>query len=345
MPELPEAEVVRRGLARWVVGRRLDEVTVLDARSLRRHDDGVASFVSELTGSQVLAAVRRGKFLWFPLAGANGSAEGAAPAARSALADGPVAAADPTAVDGSNFAVEPVPRRALVAHLGMSGQLLMQSSYLPEPKHLKVRLRLDGAGPSEETPDELRFVDQRIFGGMYVADLIPTPDAGPGGHGSALPLLPASASHIARDVLDPAWSPADFHRALTRLPGGRERTTGIKRVILDQGVVSGVGNIYADEALWEARLHYDKPAARLRRPQSEALLEALIEVMQRALDEGGTSFDSLYVNVNGESGYFARSLQAYGREGQPCRRCARPMVREPFMGRSSYRCTNCQRKR
>ncbi|RZU61555.1 bifunctional DNA-formamidopyrimidine glycosylase/DNA-(apurinic or apyrimidinic site) lyase [Zhihengliuella halotolerans] len=338
MPELPEAEVVRRGLARWVVGRRLDEVTVLDARSLRRHDDGVASFVSELTGSRVLAAVRRGKFLWFPLAGATGSTEGAT------TADGPVAAADSTAVDCAVSVAEPVPRRALVAHLGMSGQLLMQSSYLPEPKHLKVRLRLDGPGPSEETPDELRFVDQRIFGGMYVADLVPTSDAGPGGFGSALPVLPAAAAHIARDVLDPAWSPADFHRALTRLPGGRERTTGIKRVILDQGVISGVGNIYADEALWEARLHYDKPAARLRRPQSEALLEALIEVMQRALDEGGTSFDSLYVNVNGESGYFARSLQAYGREGQPCRRCARPMVREAFMGRSSYRCTNCQRR-
>ncbi|MCO1339041.1 DNA-formamidopyrimidine glycosylase [Kocuria polaris] len=314
MPELPEAEVVRRGLERWVVGRRLTEVTVHDPRSLRRHDDGVASFVSELTGSRVLAAVRRGKFLWFP------------------LADEPALERDAD------------PRRALVAHLGMSGQLLMQSSFLPEPKHLKVRLRLDGPPPSEETPDELRFVDQRIFGGMYLADLVPTLDGGPGGFGSALPVLPASAAHIARDVLDPFWTTEGFHRAVTRLPGGRDRTTGIKRVILDQAVISGVGNIYADEALWEARLHYDRPAASLRRPQTEALMEALIEVMQRALEEGGTSFDSLYVNVNGQSGYFARSLQAYGREGQPCRRCARQLVREAFMGRSSFRCTNCQRR-
>ncbi|GHD11734.1 bifunctional DNA-formamidopyrimidine glycosylase/DNA-(apurinic or apyrimidinic site) lyase [Zhihengliuella salsuginis] len=315
MPELPEAEVVRRGLARWFAGRSISHATVLDPRSLRRHDGGAPAFTAELTGRRVLAAVRRGKFLWFPLAPENGD----------------------------------IPRRALVAHLGMSGQLLMQSSHLAEPKHLKVRLLLgEGAASPEpdpaDLPDELRFVDQRIFGGMHIADLVPTADGGPGGDGAPLPLLPAPASHIARDVLDPLWTAGGFHGALTRLPSGRGRTTGIKRVILDQGVVSGVGNIYADEALWEARLHYDKPAAGLRRPQSEALLEALIEVMQRALDEGGTSFDALYVNVNGESGYFARSLQAYGREGQPCRRCQRAMVREPFMGRSSYRCPHCQRR-
>jgi formamidopyrimidine-DNA glycosylase len=226
-----------------------------------------------------------------------------------------------------------------MAHLGMSGQLLMQDPGVPDEKHLKVRLRLS---PADGMPEQLRFVDQRIFGGLFLTSLIPTDDGGPGGLAETpLPLIAEEASHIARDPLDPWFSFDAFYRRL------RARKTGLKRALLDQGLVSGIGNIYADEALWTAQLHYARPTDTLRRADALRLLDAAREVMTDALAAGGTSFDSLYVNVNGASGYFDRSLNAYGREGQECKRCAAAgrvslMKREQFMNRSSYTCPVCQ---
>lgn len=311
MPELPEVEVVRRGLASWVAGRRIERADVVDPRSVRRHMLGPEDFSGQLEGALVLDAVRRGKYLWMPLADPDDDR------------------ADPGCA----------PRTALLAHLGMSGQLLVEDSSQPDEKHLKVRLRLSD---SPGLPVELRFVDQRIFGGLAVVPLAPTHDGGAGGRAEIpFPLVPAEVAHIGRDPLDPLFNPDAFHASL------RARRTGIKRALLDQTLVSGIGNIYADEALWGARLHYARPTETLRRPETARLVHAVRDVMDRALAAGGTSFDSLYVNVNGASGYFSRSLDAYGRVGLPCRRCAqegRPgvIVREPFMNRSSYRCTVCQ---
>lgn len=335
MPELPEVEVVRRGLARWVAGRVIDAVDVLDTRSIRRHGLGVEDFNGNLVGATVLDVVRRGKFLWMPLSMEPGAADS---------------------------------RVALVAHLGMSGQLLMESPELPDEKHLKVRFSLSARG---DEPTQLRFVDQRIFGGLFVTDLVPTADGLPGGQASVaepvepqpveiqpgeirsvdfpqsrvglLPLIPVEAAHIARDPLDPDFSIDLLHRRL------RARKTGLKRALLDQGMVSGIGNIYADEALWDARLHFARPTDTLRRSETERVLASARQVMLRALEAGGTSFDSLYVNVNGASGYFARSLNAYGREGQPCPRCctrglATRIRRDSFMNRSSFSCPVCQPK-
>jgi formamidopyrimidine-DNA glycosylase len=308
MPELPEVEVVRRGLASWVAGRTVEHAQVLDARSVRRHAMGPEDFRGQLEGAKVLDAVRRGKYLWLPLAGPD----------------------EPPGTE---------PHTALLAHLGMSGQLLVEDPAAPPEKHLKVRLALSAA---DGMPGELRFVDQRIFGGLAVVPLVPTHDGGPGGRSeSPLALVPPEVAHIGRDPLDPLFDPEAFHAAL------RSRRTGIKRALLDQRLVSGIGNIYADEALWGARLHYARPTDTLRRGETARLVEAVRDVMGRALAAGGTSFDSLYVNVNGASGYFSRSLDAYGRAGQPCRRCAAAgdvgvLVREPFMNRSSYRCTRCQ---
>lgn len=306
MPELPEVEVVRRGLAQWVAGRTVEAVDVLDARSVRRHVAGAEDFRQNLIGARVSDVVRRGKFLWLPVV-------------------------DPVGDDTA-------PSSALLAHLGMSGQLLIEEPDAPDEKHLKVRLTLSAARDDggAALPTELRFVDQRIFGGMFLTALEPTIDGGPGGLGStSLALVPAQASHIARDPLDPGFSRDTFHRRV------RGRRTGLKRALLDQGLVSGIGNIYADEALWAARLHYARPTDTLRRPETERLLDAVSNVMERALEAGGTSFDSLYVNVNGSSGYFARSLQAYGRVGEPCRRCSDEgrdtlIRRENFMNRSSF---------
>ncbi|MFF2010783.1 bifunctional DNA-formamidopyrimidine glycosylase/DNA-(apurinic or apyrimidinic site) lyase [Streptomyces sp. NPDC058195] len=280
MPELPEVEVVRRGLERWVTGRTVAGAEVLHPRAVRRHPGGGADFAARLAGVRFGTAMRRGKYLWIPVDDAAAS---------------------------------------LLGHLGMSGQLLVQPEDAPDEKHLRVRIRFDDA-----LGTELRFVDQRTFGGLSLHDN--TPDG-----------LPDTIAHIARDPLDPAFDEAAFHTAL------RLRRTTIKRALLDQSLISGVGNIYADEALWRGRLHYDRPTATLTRPRSAELLGHVRDVMNAALDQGGTSFDSLYVNVNGESGYFDRSLDAYGREDEPCHRCGTPIRRRPWMNRSSYYCPRCQR--
>ena len=282
MPELPEVEVVRRGLDPYVSGRRIAAVDVLHARAVRRHRAGSRDLSDALTGQRIRCVSRRGKYLWMPLD------------------------------DG-----------ALVAHLGMSGQLLLPAVGTDTDPHLRMRVRFDRGDR------QMWFVDQRTFGGLHLDDLVPD---GQGG------FVPASIAHIARDPLDPAFDDEALTRAL------RRKDSGIKRCVLDQSLVSGIGNIYADEALWRARIHYDRPARQMTRAQVTELLGHAREVMTAALAQGGTSFDSLYVNVNGESGWFDRSLDAYGREGEPCRRCGRPLVREAFMNRSSYRCPACQRR-
>jgi len=209
---------------------------------------------------------------------------------------------------------------ALLGHLGMSGQMLLHAPGAPDERHLRVRFALrTPAG----TALEMRFVDQRMFGGLVVSA---------GGAD-----LPTEIAHIARDPIDPDFDDDEFVRR------ARRRTSAIKRLLLDQGLISGVGNIYADEALWRARLHGERPGDRLTGPVLRGLLGHVRDVMGEALAQGGTSFDALYVNVNGESGYFDRSLDAYGQEGEPCRRCATPIRRVAFMNRSSYFCPRCQR--
>ncbi|WP_405776740.1 bifunctional DNA-formamidopyrimidine glycosylase/DNA-(apurinic or apyrimidinic site) lyase [Streptomyces sp. NBC_00859] len=303
MPELPEVEVVRRGLERWVAGRTVAEVQVLHPRAVRRHTAGGADFAAVLRGRRFGVARRRGKYLWLPLEDTGTAAGTGTRSSTAVTAGGP----------------EPDAGYSVLGHLGMSGQLLVQPEAAPDEKHLRIRLRFDDIQGTE-----LRFVDQRTFGGLSLHPN--TPDG-----------LPDVIAHIARDPLDEEFDDAAFHTAL------RLRRTTVKRALLDQSLISGVGNIYADEALWRARLHYERPTATLTRPRTAELLGHVRDVMNQALAAGGTSFDSLYVNVNGESGYFDRSLDAYGREDEPCRRCGTPMRRRPWMNRSSYFCPRCQR--
>lgn len=288
MPELPEVETVRDGLARHVLGRTVVAVEVSRDYSVRRHTGGPLDFAGRLTGRRLDAAVRRGKFLWLLL-------------------------------DDEDD--------ALMAHLGMSGQLLVRTEPVDHP-HLRVRLTLDDG--------YLDFVDQRTFGHLSVPDLVPTSDGAPGGLGSDRAAVPEPVAHIARDLLDPALG----HDALVAKI--RRRKTGLKRALLDQTVVSGIGNIYADEGLWRAQLHYARPTENLRVAEVERALAGAAEVMTEALEQGGTSFDALYVNVNGSSGYFDRSLKVYGQEGRPCPRCGTAVRRDEFMNRSSYSCPHCQ---
>jgi formamidopyrimidine-DNA glycosylase len=277
MPELPEVEVVRRGLDAHVVGKTISAVRVHHPRAVRRHEAGPADLTARLLNSRIVATGRRGKYLWLTL-------------------------------DDDS---------ALVVHLGMSGQMLLGP--LPREDHLRIAALLDDG-------TALSFVDQRTFGGWMLAEVVTVDGTD----------VPFPVAHLARDPLDPKFNREGVITVL------RHKHSEIKRQLLDQTVVSGIGNIYADEALWRAKVNGTRLASSLTRRQLGALLDAATEVMTEALGQGGTSFDSLYVNVNGESGYFERSLDAYGREGEPCRRCGAIMRREKFMNRSSFYCPRCQ---
>ncbi|MEP7191296.1 MAG: bifunctional DNA-formamidopyrimidine glycosylase/DNA-(apurinic or apyrimidinic site) lyase [Actinomycetota bacterium] len=309
MPELPEVEVVRRGLQDHIVGRRIESVLFIGGRVTRRHLAGPVDLADRLRGNVVQAAKRRGKYLWLVLEAPDGH------------------------------------RHALVIHLGMSGQLLVEAPAAPHEAHLHAAFDFVDGG------SQLRFVDQRTFGGMALADLVP--DVRVAGPRMADPSeadppspdvpgkprlwgVPESITHIAPDPLEPAFDKA---AVITRL---RHRHSGIKRCLLDQGLISGIGNIYADEALWRARVHGQREAAAMSRPALGRLIEQARAVMGEALGQGGTSFDALYVDVSGASGFFARSLEVYGREGLPCRRCGALIRRDAFMNRSSYSCPRCQ---
>lgn len=285
MPELPEVEVVRLGLAPAVIGAEITSVSVLDERALTRHPAGAADFAGRLEGSRITAASRRGKFLWLPLSGGT---------------------------------------EALTAHLGMSGQLLLRTPDAPHERHERIRL---GVRHPQHGDLAVVFADQRTFGSLAVDALV---------HDGA-GLTPTQVLHIARDPLDAAFDDAAFVAAV------RCRSSAVKRILLDQTIVSGIGNIYADESLWAARIHPETPGTALSAQAVRRLLGEVRLVLEKALAEGGTSFDAQYVNVNGQAGYFSRSLHCYGQEGRGCQRCGTPILRERFMNRSSYFCPRCQR--
>lgn len=272
MPELPEVETVRRGLARWIVGRPIADVEVLHPRAVRTDEP------LRLVGRSIIAVNRRGKYMWWVL-------------------------------DDHS---------AVIAHLGMSGQLLLQPRDFQIEEHARVLITFDDDGR------QLRFVDQRTFGGLSMDELNDEQ-------------IPQSIAHIARDPFEDGYDQEAVVAKLRR--SGRE----VKRALLDQSLISGIGNIYADESLWRAKVHPRTPCDRLTRAKAGELLDAAREVMADALAQGGTSFDSLYVNVNGESGYFDRSLAVYGRKGEPCPRCGAGIRREAFANRGSHFCPRCQR--
>ncbi|MGO2684540.1 MAG: bifunctional DNA-formamidopyrimidine glycosylase/DNA-(apurinic or apyrimidinic site) lyase [Microbacterium sp.] len=292
MPELPEVEVVRAGLAPAVAGATITSVSVFDDRALTRYPAGAADFAGRLEGASVISAARRGKFLWLPLAHADASPSG----------------------------------EALTAHLGMSGQMLLRTPDAPLERHERIRV---GVRHPQHGDLAVVFADQRTFGSLAVDALI----------ADGADLVPTQVRHIARDPLDAAFDDAAFIAAV------RRRSSAIKRIMLDQTLISGIGNIYADESLWAARIHPETHGRALSAQAVRRLLGEVRFVLEKALAEGGTSFDAQYVNVNGQAGYFQRELQVYGREGKPCSRCNSAIKRMAFMNRSSHCCLVCQQKR
>lgn len=308
MPELPEVETVRAGLAPALTNATVKSIEILDVRSLKRHLAGPKDFEKTLVGSKILGVVRRGKFLWMPLE-----------------------------IDGEKLPL------ALVGHLGMSGQMLLRKPGSPADKLNRVVIHAETPRGKEL---EFRFIDQRIFGSLAIDELVPTIDGKPGGFSNGVgvgkwwrDLIPRSAAHIARDPLDENF---DVETVKTKF---KKKASGVKRVLLDQQVLSGVGNIYADEALWQSKLHYDQPANTISGPSFETLMASVKQILEAAVEQGGTSFDEQYKNVNGESGYFDVSLNAYGMTDIPCPRCGTPIRRESWMNRGSHFCPKCQKPR
>ena len=237
--------------------------------------------LSTLNGARITGTGRRGKFLWITL-------------------DRPF---------------------VLVAHLGMSGQFLIQQKDRPSPKHIRAQFALKRSLRKLD----LVFNDQRTFGWLSVEELSDG--------------VPTSATHIAHDPFDPHF---DYQATIMKMA---KRNIRIKTALLNQEIMSGVGNIYADEALWRAKVHPESLTSELSQKKVASVIDAATEVMREAIAKGGTSFDDLYINVNGESGFFEQSLSAYGREDEPCPRCGALIKRIVFGARSSHFCPRCQRKK
>jgi formamidopyrimidine-DNA glycosylase len=306
MPELPEVETVRDGLEETVTGAKVIKVEILDARSLRRHPANVGDFVETLTNRTIQGAVRRGKFLWLPLNQKKSE-----------------------------------PQLALIGHLGMSGQILLRTPGFEDDPLTRIIIHLKA---QDGLKYQMRFVDQRIFGSLAIDVMEETEDGFAGGfHGHQeldatwLNMIPNQVAHISRDPLDPAFDEAIVLKIF------KKKNSGIKRVLLDQGVLSGIGNIYADESLWLAKVHYDQPANTLSTVKAKELLWHVKQVLAKAVAAGGTSFDEQYKNINGESGYFSISLNAYGLTGLPCKRCGKAIQRDNWMNRGSHFCPKCQK--
>jgi formamidopyrimidine-DNA glycosylase len=208
----------------------------------------------------------------------------------------------------------------LVAHLGMSGQFLIHQKDRPKATHVRAQFTLSKPLRTQE----LVFNDQRTFGWLSVEETTNN--------------IPASAQHIAPDPFDPLF---DKDAAIKNY---RKRNIKIKTALLNQEIMSGVGNIYADETLWRAKIHPEISTADLSAKKISTIIDFAAEVMQEAINQGGTSFDDLYINVNGESGFFEQSLAAYGQEDEPCPRCGTPIKRITFGQRSSHFCPRCQKR-
>ena len=208
----------------------------------------------------------------------------------------------------------------LTAHLGMSGQFLIHQPNRPKATHIRAQFQLKKALRNLE----LVFNDQRTFGWLSIEETTNN--------------IPTSALHIAPDPFDPSF---DIDATMNNY---LRRTIKIKTALLNQEIMSGVGNIYADETLWRAKIHPETLTSDLTKKKIATIIETATTVMQEAISQGGTSFDDLYINVNGESGFFEQSLNAYGQEGEPCPRCGTPIKRISFGQRSSHFCPKCQKK-
>jgi len=287
MPELPEVETVRRGLDRFVVGRRIDAVEVGRERSVRRTSR--QAVIDGLNGATILRAERRGKYLLNPLDTGD----------------------------------------TLMIHLRMTGQLLLAEPGAERPPHTHVAMHLAADPARGLEPAELWFVDARTFGEVVVFD----PE-----------FVETELPEVAKLGLDPLVDAPTVTDLATVI--GR-RHMRMKPLLVDQHVIAGIGNIYADEILHRARVHPDTVASTLRRKDFVLLHDAMLSILTAAVRAGGSSLkDNTYVDLMGEGGSYQEDHRVYARAGERCMTCGRGVIRRlPFGGRSTHFCPVCQREK
>ena len=278
MPELPEVETVRRGLADRVVGRRVERVEVGRERVVRRTSR--EELIDGLSGATITAANRRGKYLLLPLDSGD----------------------------------------EVMIHLRMSGQVLHAAAGSARPAHTHVVMYL-------EDDTEVWFVDPRTFGGVVVFD--------PERVGEVLPEL----AGLGVDPVAEQFELRPFRATL------RSVRRALKPLLLDQHVIAGIGNIYADEILHRARLRPDRAASSLDSRATRRLHESVGSVLSEAIDAGGSTLsDAQYVDLMGAGGSFQNDHRVYARAGERCLSCGRGWIRRTVLGgRSTHFCPVCQR--
>ncbi|AZA13907.1 bifunctional DNA-formamidopyrimidine glycosylase/DNA-(apurinic or apyrimidinic site) lyase [Corynebacterium choanae] len=366
MPELPEVETVRRGLAAHILGEQIQQVSVYHPRVLRHDDRHPHDVSARLAGLRISGVHRRGKFLWLrfsdqPLLvnhdwtdqflttlvgeskivrasqhiAAQATADRASvrlgSSSSAVLAGQPDGNIAPGIAEDAGGGSQQTVAEVLLVHLGMSGQMLIEdpnrgddSPFAHHPHRRATMTFTSGR--------QVHFIDQRTFGYWHLDQAVPSTGA-VGRLG-----VPRRVAHIAPDLCE---ADLDIDRVAARL---KQRGAALKPLLLDQQIIAGIGNIYADEMLWSAQLHPLQSAQRVSHKRLVTLLGCGQTIMRRAIAAGGTSFDDLYVNVNGESGYFDVTLEAYGRTDKPCSRCGTPLTRQVVGGRSSHYCATCQRR-
>lgn len=302
MPELPEVETTVRDLRPHLVGRTIKRATITWDRTVAHPEP--AAFKKQIVGYTITAISRRGKYLVFSLE------QGMAEAEQAFLREHP-AAYKTTAPNAAKHQKSKIRnQKFLLVHLRMTGQFGFHPPRVKRDKHQHVHLLLDDGR-------ELRFHDFRKFGRWWLVD---------------------NPEHIV-GKLGP--EPLDMPKKefLTRL---RARRGHIKPLLLNQTFVAGVGNIYADESLWYAKLHPLREATTLTDKEATDLYNAIRRVFRKAIGVGGTSFDATYKRINGESGEFQQALRVVGRTGEPCYRCGTPIIKTVVGQRGTYYCPNCQ---
>ncbi len=272
MPELPEVEVIRRGLAPCLLGCAILAVAVGEKR-LRR-ESAAEEFARWLPGRSFLKLERRGKYLLFRLEGGV----------------------------------------TLLLHLGMTGRLLLTPAPSPPLPHIHLTLHL-------ERGLDLVFQDARRFGQALV---FPPGEA-------PVPLRQVGREPFSRKVT-PEWLAEQ----------ARARSRALKNFLMDGRVLAGIGNIYASEILYAARLHPSTPVGRLSLEDWTRVLKEARRILRAAIAAGGTTV-AAYLNSRGETGFFQLQLLVYGRGGEPCVSCGRPIDRISQGGRSTFFCPHCQK--
>ena len=310
MPELPEVETVRRGLNQLTLKRKITGGDVLLHRTIA-YPFSVEEFLNGLKGREIISWHRLGKYLIAELSSVLGDETRGQGDKETRGQGDEVENSSPSSPSLSYSSY-------LGVHLRMTGQLLWLHRDEPLHKHARVRLFFGDEW-------ELRFVDQRTFGQMWwVPPRVQTQSIITG---------------LAKLAADPFSADFTIEYLADKL---KNRRRPIKTALLDQSAIAGLGNIYADEALFLSGVRPETLCLNLQPEQIKRLYHSIIKVLETSIEAGGTTFSN-FLNVKGVNGNYAHVAWVYNRTGEPCRKCSHPIERIKLGGRSSHFCPRCQR--